>query len=72
MRAALYARVSTADRGQDPEVQLAPLRALAAARAWEVGEYTDRAPAADLRGRREWRLLLEDARLGRIDLVLVW
>ena len=72
MRAALYARVSTADRGQDPEVQLAPMRALAAAREWEVVEYTDRASAADLRGRREWRQLLEDARLGRIDLVLVW
>ena len=72
MRAALYARVSTADKGQDPEVQLAPMRALAAAREWEVVEYADQASAADLRGRREWRRLLGDARLGRIDLVLVW
>lgn len=72
MRAALYARVSTADRGQDPELQLAPMRELAAARNWEVVEYADHASAADLRGRREWRRLLEDARRGRIDLVVVW
>ncbi len=72
LRAALYARVSTTDRGQDPELQLAPMRELAAARRWEVHEYVDHASAADLRGRRDWRRLLEDARLGRIDLVLVW
>lgn len=72
MRAALYARVSTADKGQDPELQLAPMRELAGARNWDVSEYVDCASAADLRGRREWRRLLEDARLRRIDLVVVW
>lgn len=71
-RAALYARVSTDDRGQDPELQFVPMRELAAARNWQVTEYTDHASAADLRNRREWRRLLEDARLGRIDLVVVW
>ena len=72
MRVGLYARVSTEDKGQDPEVQLTPMRELAAARGWAVADYVDLAPASDLRGRREWRRLLEDARLGRIDLVLVW
>ena len=72
MRAALYARVSTDDRGQDPEVQLAPMRELAGARGWQVAEYIDHASASDLRGRREWRRLLEDAQRGRTDLVLVW
>ena len=72
MRAALYARVSTSERGQDPELQLAAMRQLVAARGWEAAEYVDRASAADLRGRRAWRQLLEDARLHRIDLVLVW
>ncbi|MHB8325343.1 MAG: recombinase family protein [Candidatus Dormibacteria bacterium] len=72
MKAALYVRVSTTDKGQDPEVQLDPMRELAAARGWEVAEYVDHASAADLRGRVEWRRLLEDARQGRIDLVLVW
>ncbi len=72
MRAALYARVSTDDRGQDPEVQLAPMRGLARARGWQVAEYIDHASASDLRGRREWRRLLEDAHCGRTDVVLVW
>ena len=71
-RVALYARVSTDDKGQDPEVQLAPMRELAVARGWAPEAYIDHAPASDLRGRREWRRLLADARLGRLDLVLVW
>ncbi len=41
VRAALYARVSTTDKGQDPEVQLQPLRAYAKARGWQAVEYTD-------------------------------
>lgn len=72
MRAALYARVSTDDKGQDPEVQLGPMRELARARSWSTSEYVDLASASDLRGRARWRQLLEDAREGRIDLVLVW
>ena len=72
LKAALYARVSTTDKGQDPELQLSPMREMAAARGWVVSEYVDHASAADLRGRSEWRRLLEDARQGRIDLVLVW
>ena len=60
-RVALYARVSTEDRGQDPELQLVPMREHAAARGWEVIEYVDQASAGDLRGRRGWRQLLEDA-----------
>lgn len=72
MRVALYARVSTDDKGQHPEVQLVPMREYAAARGWDVVEYVDLASASDLRGRRRWRDLLEDARCGRVDLVLVW
>ncbi|MHB8325457.1 MAG: recombinase family protein [Candidatus Dormibacteria bacterium] len=71
-RAGLYARVSTTDKGQDPELQLVPMRELAVTRGWQVTEYVDHASAADLRGRRQWRQLLEDARSGRIDLVVVW
>ena len=37
MRAALYGRVSTTDKGQDPELQLRPLREYCAAR----GLYPD-------------------------------
>ena len=47
MRAALYARVSTVDKGQDPEVQLDDLREYAARRGFEVvGEFVDFASGA--------------------------
>ena len=43
MRTALYARVSTRDKGQDTENQLAQLREFARSQGWTiVGEYTDR------------------------------
>ena len=41
-RAALYARVSTVDKGQDPETQLQQLRAYARRRGFAIaGEYVD-------------------------------
>jgi DNA invertase Pin-like site-specific DNA recombinase len=41
-RALLYARVSTADKGQDYTAQLEELRAVAAQRGWDVvAEYSD-------------------------------
>ena len=69
---ALYARVSTRDKDQDPELQLGPLREYVAARGWKATEYVDRAPAGDLAHRTSWRRLLADAASRRIDLVLVW
>ena len=61
MRAALYARVSTVDKDQNPEMQLRILREHAAARGWTVtGEYVDHASAADLRGRIAWRQVWND------------
>ncbi len=59
MRAAIYARISTADKDQNPETQLPPLREFAAVQRRTVaGEFTDRAPATDLRARTAWRDLL--------------
>jgi DNA invertase Pin-like site-specific DNA recombinase len=73
MRAAIYARISTTDKDQNPETQLLPLREFAAAQVWVVaGEFTDRAPATDLRARTACRDLLEQAARRRIYLVLVW
>jgi DNA invertase Pin-like site-specific DNA recombinase len=71
-RVALYARVSTVDKGQDPELQLGPLREYATGRGWDLTEYVDVAAAGDLRRRTAWRQLLTDATRHRIDLVLVW
>lgn len=73
MKAALYARVSTADRDQDPETQLVPLREFAQAQGWMIAnEFVDHAPATDLRARTAWRVLLDQAARRRVDLVLVW
>src|SRR5712692_448438 len=71
-RVAIYARVSTVDKGQDPETQLVGLREYATRRGFElVGEYVDYAS-----GRRDdrphYRRLMEAARKRHLDIVLVW
>jgi DNA invertase Pin-like site-specific DNA recombinase len=74
MRVGVYARVSTSDKDQNPETQLLPLREFVEGQpGWTVaGEYVDEASANDLKGRVEWRRLLDDASRRRMDLVLVW
>jgi putative DNA-invertase from lambdoid prophage Rac len=73
MRVCLYARVSTADREQDPMTQLLPLQEFVMAQRWETyGEYVDHAPATDFFHRTAWRELLGDASKRRFDLLLVW
>ena len=73
MRVAIYARVSTHDKEQEPETQLQPLREFCRAQGWEIaGEYVDRASATDLRGRTAWRRLMDDSAKRRVDTILVW
>lgn len=72
LRVALYARVSTRDKDQDSEVQMAAMREYVQARGWEPTEYIDTAAASDLIHRTAWTRLLDDARRRRTDLVLVW
>ena len=73
MKVALYARVSTLDKNQDPETQLVPLREFASAESWEVYcEYVDHAPATDLVHRTAWGQLLDNASRRRFALLLVW
>ena len=71
MRVAIYARVSTSDKDQDPETQLLALRDYCAAQGWDIaGEYVDHAPANDLAHRVHWRRLLDDAARRRFSTVL--
>jgi DNA invertase Pin-like site-specific DNA recombinase len=73
MKVAIYARVSTSDKDQDPETQLMPLRDFCAAQGWEVyQEYVDQAPANDLLHRVQWRQLLDDAAKRKFSVVLVF
>jgi DNA invertase Pin-like site-specific DNA recombinase len=73
VKVAIYARISTTDKDQNPEVQLAPLRAYCTTMGWEIyAEYVDTASAADLTHRTEWTRLMKDASLHKFDSVLVW
>src|SRR5690348_11313564 len=72
-RVALYARVSTSDKDQNPETQLLPLREFVASQGWQIaGEFVDHASATDLKGRTAWRRLLDQASKHKMNLVLVW
>ena len=73
MRVGIYGRTSTADKDQDPETQLMPLREFVQAQSWETyREYIDLVSATDLVHRTAWRELLDDASKKRFELLLVW
>ncbi len=71
---ALYARVSTKDKGQDVENQLAQLREFCERQGWVIhNEYMD--DESGTKGRREragFARLFEDAGKRKFDVVLVW
>ena len=71
LRAALYARVSTLDKGQDPETQMLKLRTWAVVRGYEIaGEYVDYASGKD-DNRPQFQKMIEDARKRKFSLVIV-
>src|SRR3954466_1197755 len=71
-RAAIYARVSTLDRGQDPETQLRQLREYAERRGFPITfEFVDHASGAK-NDRVQYRAMLDAARRREFDVVLVW
>ena len=73
MRVAVYARVSTSDRDQDPETQLLPLRDFCTAQEWVLfREYVDQVSASDFAHRHAWRQLLDDAAKRKFSVVLVF
>jgi DNA invertase Pin-like site-specific DNA recombinase len=73
LKVALYARVSTRDKGQNPEMQLEPMRKLAAATGWEIiEEYVDKVGANNLEKRVAWTRLMKDVGLRKFDLLLIW
>ena len=73
IRVALYARVSTSDKDQDPETQLMALRDYCRAQSWDVvSEYVDKASARDLAHRTAWRQLLDDGSRRRFRAMVVF
>jgi DNA invertase Pin-like site-specific DNA recombinase len=69
---ALYARVSTRDKGQDVENQLAQLRQFAATQGWEiVVEYVDR-ESGSTGDRVQFQRMFDDASRRQWDVCLFW
>ncbi len=72
IRAAIYARVSTADGRQDTENQFAELRRFGEVQGWViVGEYTDHESGGKAE-RAELRRMFTDAAQRKYDVVVVW
>lgn len=72
MRVAIYARVSTANNGQDPTMQTRELREYAERRGWTVAEYVDVGISGTKENRPELYRLMADAHRRKFDVVAVW
>src|SRR5882724_4271720 len=72
-RVALYARVSTLNGQQDPEMQLSELREYATRRGLSIHEeYVDQGVSGSKESRPALNRLMADAQRCRFDAVLVW
>jgi DNA invertase Pin-like site-specific DNA recombinase len=73
VRAAIYARVSTANSGEDPTMQTRELVEYCQRRGWEVSnEYVDVGISGAKENRPELDRLMVDAHRRRFDAVVVW
>src|SRR5215469_13670692 len=71
-RVALYARVSTNNHGQDPELQLTELREYAHRRNWVItGEYVDTVSGSK-DSRPQLNRLMAEAHQRKFDGIVVW
>jgi DNA invertase Pin-like site-specific DNA recombinase len=72
LRVALYARVSTSNGQQDPEMQLRELREYAERRGWRIaGEYVDHLTGSK-DSRPSLNRLVTEAHQRHFDVLLVW
>jgi DNA invertase Pin-like site-specific DNA recombinase len=73
VRAAIYARVSTSNNGQDPRVQTRELAELCDRRGWTLlPEYIDIGISGTKEKRPALDRLMADAHKRRFDVVVVW
>jgi DNA invertase Pin-like site-specific DNA recombinase len=72
MKAAIYARVSTTNHGQDPAVQLRELREYCARRGWECAEYVDSGVSGSKERRPALDRLWSDCRRRLVSAVIVY
>jgi DNA invertase Pin-like site-specific DNA recombinase len=72
MRAAIYSRVSTSDKGQDPEVQACQLREFVQRMDWKlVAEYQDH-ESGSRTNRAGFQRMLADASERKFDVLVFW
>jgi DNA invertase Pin-like site-specific DNA recombinase len=73
VRTAIYARVSTANHGQNSSMQTRELREYCDRRGWKLaGEYVDEGISGSKDSRPELNRLMADAHRRRFDAVVVW
>jgi DNA invertase Pin-like site-specific DNA recombinase len=73
MNAALYARISTRDKGQDPEMQLVELREFATKRGWQIaGEFVDIGVSGSKDSRPQLDVMMRLAKARKLDVIAVW
>ena len=73
MKVAIYARVSTKNGNQNPELQLTELRDYARARGWQViGEFVDVGVSGAKESRPQLDALMKLAKARKIDGIIVW
>ncbi len=73
MRVGIYARVSTKNKEQDPEMQLRELREYARQRGWTVvEEYVDHGYSGAKDSRPALDRMMSAARQRKIDVILCW
>src|SRR5664279_6330069 len=73
MNTALYARVSTSSKGQDPEMQLTELREFASKRGWQiVGEFVDIGVSGSKDHRPQLDAMMRLAQARKVDVIVCW
>jgi DNA invertase Pin-like site-specific DNA recombinase len=72
MRAAIYARVSTTDKGQNVDMQLNALKPYCDSRGWTYTEYVDNGVSGSKEERNALGRLLRDAKQRKFDVIVVW
>ncbi len=72
MKVAIYARVSTKDKGQSTDNQLPDLRHYAQVHQWDIYKEYAEEESGSTANRTEFRKLFADAHQRKFDLVLFW
>ena len=72
LRVCLWPKVSTDSKGQDPALQRSDLEGVCEQRGWQVAQvYIAEESAFGKTARQQFQAMLEDARKGKFDILVV-